>query len=140
MFVCDFGITQFLGNTNVQSLSAKYTSSFGGTLPYIAPECFDKDASNKKYLRPTFKSDVWALGAIFAELFAQEQLFPDEKDIFKCKLMKDFNGVKKFVKNLPPAVRPILKQALEALPEQRPTCKEMNTFFFDISRTRTVSK
>ncbi len=135
VFVCDFGITQFLGSTSIQTFSAKYTTSFGGTLPYIAPECFDKDASGKKYLRPTFKSDVWAIGAIFAELFAQVQIFSDEKDIYRCKLMKDFSEVKKFVKALPTNVRPILKSALEHHPDQRPTCKEMNTFFFELSNS-----
>jgi len=52
--------------------------------------------------------------------------------------MKDFSTVKKFVKTLPTNVRPILQKGIEASPDQRPTCKEMNAFFFDVSRSGGV--
>ncbi|CAG7832990.1 unnamed protein product, partial [Allacma fusca] len=76
VYLCDFGITRYLGNMDIHTYATNFTDNFGGTLLYVAPECLKQD-KDKRYLRPTFKSDVWSLGASFYEIFTEKYLFDD---------------------------------------------------------------
>lgn len=136
VFICDFGITRFLGNQNFEDFATKHTTSFGGTMYYIAPECLIRDESCQKFLRPTFKADIWSIGAVFFELFAEKELFRDEREIMKFKYFNSNSTVKEKIKKLEAPIRVKVENCLETKTESRPTAAELNDFFVEVLKLK----
>lgn len=106
-------------------------------MPYIAPECYQKDPIENRYLSPTFNSDIWSLGAVFTELFIEKELFPNERALCLYKIMNDYSGVKimlKLVEDL--SIRNMLTKCLEPEPLNRPNADELSTFFHHVIERR----
>lgn len=123
-YVTDFGISRYLG-CDYQEYLNSFTSQIRGTFFYIAPECFKKN-DDGKYPKATFKSDIWALGALLAELFLEDELYDDLTEMMVCKTIGEMPSS---FSRIPVAFQDILKRCLGVKPPERPTANELLVFF-----------
>ena len=134
LYILDFGITRFLGNMNLMDFATQYTNSVSGTLYYIPPECLQPD-SNGKYRRPKFSADIWALGAVFYELFAHSHLCANSMEFLHDKMMNVDTKIKKGLGKLPHPVVAIVGRCLDFDQTRRPTAQELAEFFHELKET-----
>lgn len=139
-YVTDFGISRYLG-IDYQEYLNSFTSQIRGTFSYIAPECFKKNKEGK-YPKATFKSDIWALGALLAELFLQDELYDDFNEMMVCKIVGEMPSC---FSKIPMAFQDILKRCLGVKPQERPTANELSVCFQNnviatFSRTSSITK
>lgn len=87
--ISDFGISFFLeGNTNINE-----NSKVQGTVQYLAPEII-------KGYKPSFQSDIYALGIVFYELLTGKVPF-DNIDFKKVSIMQINNKIPSVLKVFP---------------------------------------
>lgn len=94
----------------------------------MAPECFKKKEvdGNRRYPVPTFKSDIWSLGALLVELLTAQSLYEDAFEMSICKYQEK---MPKTFEKLPHFSKEILKKCFVLKTEERPTAKELLSFF-----------
>jgi len=134
LYLCDFGVSRYLGSMGIQDYTTKHTNTFGGTMYYMSPEYYKMDANNK-YTHPTFKADVWALGVVLAELFAEKKLYSSALSLMGC-MIGQRDELNEFLKGLDKSVQKILTQALEHSVDDRPTAHQMQAFFLKVEVTK----
>ncbi len=112
--LADFGLSK-LGVNEAESIS---NSSVGRSLPYAAPEQLIKDGKIGS------NTDIWAIGAIIYEIFAEKRAFSSNEDntssvdvelfqkITKAHLPKDLNA-------LPGIIQEIIRACLVLEPKKR---------------------
>ncbi|CAG7822599.1 unnamed protein product [Allacma fusca] len=131
LYVCDFGITRYLGSVDIFSFATQYTNSVSGTLYYIPPECLRQDEVGR-YKKPSFNSDVWALGAVFYELFTGAHLYINHMKFLQDKMDNKDQVVKNRLPDVPTQVRSIVARALDYNYKARPTAQELCEFFHEL--------
>jgi serine/threonine-protein kinase len=129
----DFGIAR----PQELSFHTTETENIAGTLPYIAPEVFDRN----EYLPRT---DIYALGATLYELIAGERVFPQNTvtALINAKASGKFKPLSSLVK-IPHEVEVIVEKSLHIEPSRRhQSAKELRTelekTFFTISGSNGV--
>lgn len=124
---------------DIATYAKEYTENIAGTLLYVAPECLWRNKRDL-YTRPTFKSDLWSLGAVFYELFTERQLFDDAMRCLKCKLDNDYAVVRRLVMtNLPSVLRDIVKPCLKFEPRRRTTVDKLIEKLYKVQSSRSFS-
>ena len=114
--ITDFGISVGLRNTLSRSSAIENTGS--GTIPYMAPERFDKVNPV-----PVMSNDIWSLGATLYELATGEVPFGDFGGMTQCRL------------HVPPEIKNAYSDQLKQLiysclsenPWERPTARDLRT-------------
>lgn len=123
-FLSDFGIARYLGGIDYLDYLSKYTSELNGTIQYLAPELIVNE-EGKGYRRPTFESDIWSLGILFAEIFLEDALFnTNERYLYKMK-----KQLPRCFYELPDQLQEVLKKCLDLNSGNRPKAKELTLFF-----------
>lgn len=98
----------------------------------MAPECLVK--RNGRYLKPTFKSDIWSFGALLIELFTAEELFVD---LPQLRSWKPIGKMPPTFDKLPSLVQGIIESCLSLKPEDRPTASDLVSFFHNYAALPT---
>ncbi|KAK3577208.1 hypothetical protein CHS0354_030479 [Potamilus streckersoni] len=116
--ICDFGISK------IRSYSPGRTTE--GTPYFMAPELLIQAGSS------SFKSDIWALGCTFLELFTDLDLWApnmpmvDEDDIMKrMKKNEKPPALPLLDTHLPPSVRKAITDCFEYNPSKRPSALDL---------------
>ena len=98
-----------------------------GVIPYIAPEVLN----SKKY---TDKSDIYSFGMIMLEIFTSYPPYyniPHDKDL----VLKILGGYKPEIRcEIPQLLKDIMEKCWEIEPQDRPTAKELQVQFENLSR------
>ncbi|KAL3880947.1 hypothetical protein ACJMK2_033149 [Sinanodonta woodiana] len=116
--ICDFGISK------IRSYSPGITTE--GTPYFMAPELLIKAGSS------SFKSDIWALGCTFLELFTGLDLWApnkhmvNEEDIMRLMIKKEKPPALPYLDSrLPSSVRKAITDCFEYNPAKRPSALDL---------------
>jgi serine/threonine protein kinase len=110
--LADFGICVMTSKTG------ELTDQYAGSVQYESPEIL-----NKK-LHDPFKSDVWALGVLFAHMITGTNPFHgDTMGKLKSSILR---GVYSLKKSTPPEVANMISRMIRLDPDERVTMAELN--------------
>ena len=124
--LCDFGLAR-IKRTQGQTL---IDGTAGGTTMYMAPEMLQETTASTS----NFQTDVWAAGAVIAELYTESNLWdiPSEAKDARKYIRKEMSKKVQptaLVKKKFPDVYGRISNALAYEPQRRPSAREMVAAF-----------
>ena len=114
--ILDFGLAQLFHpeGTAEATLSLGETSSFSGTVPYMAPEQLRGEAQDAR-------TDIYSAGAVLYEMATGRRPFPEPQlaKLIESILQKEPAKPSQINKRVSPGLESILLKALDRQPERR---------------------
>jgi tetratricopeptide (TPR) repeat protein len=114
--ILDFGLAKFLHPeaSTEATLSAEETSSFSGTVPYMAPEQLRNDPADPR-------TDIYAAGAVLYECATGQRAFPEGQlaKLIDAILNRDPEPPGKVNRRVPPGLDAAIRKAMDRRPEMR---------------------
>src|SRR5882672_9843272 len=102
----------FLGNTSLMDFKSQGPDKTpGGTLYYMAPELRERNPKSGTFPRPTDSGDMFSVGVVLFELFAERTTFENLTDYTSCKLPREVNQI---------LISKIVKDCVQVKKEKRP--------------------
>jgi tetratricopeptide (TPR) repeat protein/TolB-like protein len=114
--ILDFGLAKFLHPeaSTEATLSAEETSSFSGTVPYMAPEQLRNGPADPR-------TDIYAAGAVLYECATGQRAFPERQlaKLIDAILNRDPEPPGKVNRRVPPGLDAAIRKAMDRRPEMR---------------------